>query len=88
MLRGSAGTDHEEIGLDRAVLDVHGACTMGRWSGGRAGDYFEAGFNSFLTKRTPMVNVRATMLDDTTGFEPFVETYTSEKVPWATTAAA
>jgi hypothetical protein len=36
---------------------------------------------------TPMVNVRATMLDDTTGFEPFVETYTSEKLPWATTPA-
>ena len=36
---------------------------------------------------TPMVNVRATMLDDTTGFEPFVETYTSEKLPWVTTAA-
>jgi hypothetical protein len=36
----------------------------------------------------PMVNVRATMLDDTTGFEPFVETYVSDKLPWATTPAA
>ena len=33
------------------------------------------------------VNVRATMLDDSTGFSPFVETYTSEKLRWATTAA-
>ena len=36
----------------------------------------------------PMVNVRATMLDDTTGFEPFVGTYVSEKLPCATTPAA
>jgi hypothetical protein len=35
----------------------------------------------------PMINVRATRLDDTTGFEPFVETYTSEKLPWAKTPA-
>jgi hypothetical protein len=55
--------DHEEIDLDRAVLDVHGACTMGRWSGGRAGDYFEAGFNSYLSKRAPLVNVRGTPCD-------------------------
>ena len=33
------------------------------------------------------VNVRATMLDDASGFVPFIETYTSEKLPWATTPA-
>jgi hypothetical protein len=33
------------------------------------------------------VNVRATMLDDPSGFCPFIETYTSEKLPWATTPA-
>src|SRR5215470_14031197 len=33
------------------------------------------------------VNVRATMLDDPSWFVPFVETYTSEKLPWATTPA-
>jgi hypothetical protein len=33
------------------------------------------------------VNVRATMLDDSSGFSPFIETYTSEKLPWATTPA-
>lgn len=38
------------------------------------------GFDSF-------VNVRATLLDDPRGFVPFVETMTSEKLPWATTAA-
>jgi hypothetical protein len=33
------------------------------------------------------VNVRATMLDDTSWFTPFIETWTSEKLPWATTPA-
>jgi hypothetical protein len=34
-----------------------------------------------------IVNVRATMLDDASWFSPFIETYTSEKLPWATTPA-
>jgi hypothetical protein len=34
------------------------------------------------------VNVRATMLDDPAWFEPFVELWTSEKLPWAETGAA
>jgi hypothetical protein len=33
------------------------------------------------------VNVRATMLDDPSWFTPFIETWTSEKLPWATTPA-
>jgi hypothetical protein len=33
------------------------------------------------------VNVRATMLDDASDFSPFIETYTSEKLPWAGTPA-
>jgi hypothetical protein len=33
------------------------------------------------------VNVRTTMLDDASGLDPFIETYTSEKLPWATTPA-
>jgi hypothetical protein len=33
------------------------------------------------------VNVRATLLDDTGWFEPFVETYASERLPWARTPA-
>ncbi|MBX9458104.1 MAG: GFA family protein [Rhizobium sp.] len=33
------------------------------------------------------VNVRPTMLDDARWFAPFIETFTSEKLPWATTAA-
>ncbi len=34
------------------------------------------------------VNLRAPMLDDATWVVPFVETYTSEKFPWAETGAA
>jgi len=33
------------------------------------------------------VNVRTTMLDDPSGFEPFVETWTREKLPWVTVPA-
>jgi hypothetical protein len=33
------------------------------------------------------VNLRATMLDDPQWFTPFIETCTSEKLPWATTPA-
>jgi hypothetical protein len=34
-----------------------------------------------------LVNVRATMLDDPSWFMPFIETMTSEKLPWASTPA-
>lgn len=33
------------------------------------------------------VNVRATMLDDDSWFEPFVEVWAGQKLPWAATAA-
>lgn len=33
------------------------------------------------------VNVRPTMLDERRWFEPFIETYTREKLPWASTPA-
>jgi hypothetical protein len=34
-----------------------------------------------------MVNVRATMFDDTSWFAPLVDIYTSEKLPWVSTGA-
>lgn len=34
-----------------------------------------------------VVNVRATMLDDASGFAPFMETQTDEKLPWTETGA-
>ena len=40
-----------------------------------------------FTKLDGFVNLRPTMLDDATWFAPFIETWTSEKLPWATTPA-
>ncbi|OCW55836.1 GFA family protein [Hoeflea olei] len=34
-----------------------------------------------------MVNVRPTLLEDSSWFTPFIETVTAEKLPWATTPA-
>jgi hypothetical protein len=34
-----------------------------------------------------IVNIRTTMLDDASWLEPFIETWTREKLPWATTPA-
>lgn len=46
---------------------------------------------SWLFTKAPgldwFVNVRPTMLDDAAWFSPFMETCTSEKLPWATTPA-
>jgi len=46
---------------------------------------------SWLFTRMPgidfFVNVRPTMLDDPAWSTPFIETWTSEKLPWATTPA-
>lgn len=33
---------------------------------------------------SPFVNLRATMLDDATWFEPFIESCVDEKLPWVT----
>lgn len=41
-----------------------------------------------LNERVPFVNVRATMLDDPAPFPPFIESYVSEKLPWAQTGAS
>jgi hypothetical protein len=62
--------------------------------GGLHGDiqhYFCSHCMSWLFTRMPgldqFVNVRATMLDDAAWFSPYIETYTSEALPWATTPA-
>ncbi|MBD2233887.1 GFA family protein [Phormidium tenue FACHB-1052] len=33
------------------------------------------------------VNIRASLMEDAQSFSPFIETYTDEKLPWATTPA-
>jgi hypothetical protein len=56
---------------------------------GETHHYFCPRCMSWMFTRTEgfdwLVNVRATMLDDPSWFIPFIETWTSEKLPWATT---
>lgn len=40
-----------------------------------------------ITAYPAMVNVRPTMFDDHAWFEPFIETFTKTKLPWARTEA-
>ncbi len=58
---------------------------------GEARHYFCAYCMSWLFTRPEgaeaFVNVRATMMEDAQSFSPFVEAYTDEMLPWATTAA-
>lgn len=58
---------------------------------GAIGHFFCPHCLSWVFTRIPgdlgFVNLRTTMLDDPAPFPPFVETYTSEKLPWATTPA-
>ncbi len=54
--------------------------------------YFCAHCMSWLFTRPEVmddfVNVRATLMENVQSYSPFVETYTDEKLPWATTPAA
>ncbi|MBP7241883.1 GFA family protein [Amaricoccus sp.] len=44
-------------------------------------------FTRFEAGGMEIVNLRPTMLDDPSWFAPFVETWTSERLPWAQTPA-
>jgi len=60
-------------------------------AGTAAGHHFCPQCMTWMFTRPPgydfFVNVRTTMLDNTEGLAPFVETYTCEKLPWAATPA-
>jgi hypothetical protein len=70
---------------------TQGAPVIGGLHGDAAHHYFCPHCMSWMFTRAVgldwFVNVRATMLDDASGFTPFLETFTSEKLPWATTPA-
>lgn len=40
-----------------------------------------------VTAGVPFVDLRATLLDDPSGFEPFIEVHLAEKLPWVVPAA-
>ncbi|MER0237562.1 GFA family protein [Fulvimarina sp. MAC8] len=50
-------------------------------------DHCKSWLFSYHPKIEGFVNVRATMLEDAATYEPFIETYTSEMLPWARTPA-
>jgi len=70
---------------------VEGETAIGGLHGDEAHHYFCPHCMSWLyTKPQALdwfVNVRSTMLDGHPASEPFLETYTSEKLPWVTTPA-
>lgn len=81
----SALIPHEGFSVTR------GDPVIGGLRGGEVRHFFCPDCMSWMFTRfddpMPFVNVRPTMLEDCSWFEPFVETYTSEKLPWATTPA-
>jgi hypothetical protein len=68
-----------------------GEPVLGGLQGEFRGHYFCSHCMSWMFTRAPgmdwFVNLRPTMLDDPSWFKPFIETYTSEKLPWARTPA-
>lgn len=65
----------------------------GSLAGEDFGHFFCGWCMSWMFTRPPpvlgdFVNLRVTMLDDTSWFTPFMETQTAEKLPWVTTPAA
>ncbi len=71
---------------------VEGETVIGGMHGDQADHHHCDWCKSWLFTRPAQdmgfVNVRATMLDDATWFAPYVETFTSEMLPWAKTPAA
>jgi hypothetical protein len=71
---------------------IRGEPVIGGLHGAEAHHYHCAWCMSWVFTRPQIpgagfVNVRPTMLDDPKWFSPFIETYTSEKLPWASTPA-
>jgi hypothetical protein len=50
-------------------------------------DWCKSWLFTTITPDMGFVNVRATMLDDASWYVPFIETFTSEALPWAKTPA-
>jgi hypothetical protein len=68
---------------------VHGEPVIGGLRNPQLGHHFCPNCMSWMfTRFAPeFVNVRAMMFDDTSWFEPFVETWTKTKLAWVSTPA-
>ena len=79
------------VAVPTAGFEVTGETVIGGLHGDDVHHYFCPHCMSWLyTKPQALdwfVNVRSTMLDGAPGSEPFLETYTSEKLAWVTTPA-
>lgn len=67
---------------ETAIGGLHGAQIRHRHC-----DWCKSWVYTTLPPEMGFVNVRATLLDDAGWYVPFVETFTSEALPWATTPA-
>lgn len=70
---------------------IQGEPVLGGLRGPQAHHYFCPHCMTWMFTRTEgmdwFVNLRPTMLDDASGFAPFIETWTAEKLPFAETGA-
>lgn len=69
---------------------TQGETVAGALHGPNRHDYCPNCMSWMFTRAAGMdwfVNVRPTLLDDASWFEPFIETATAEKLPWAATPA-
>lgn len=90
--RMSASAFSTTITLPADALEVtQGETVTGGLHGAEAQHQHCDWCKSWVFTRLPAeygaVNLRATMLDDATWFAPYMETYASEKLPWAQTGA-
>lgn len=72
-----------------AALAVEGKTQIGALHGANPYHYCSNCLNWLYTglSRAPFVNVRPTMFDVPAWSTPFIESYVTEKLPWATTSA-
>lgn len=75
--------------ISAAAFEVIGETQIGALHGANPYHYCSHCLNWLYTSLTsaPFVNVRPTMFDVPSWSTPFIESYVTEKLPWATTSA-
>jgi hypothetical protein len=89
--RMTGGAYSTSVAVPNAGFAVEGETVIGGLHGEQARHHHCDWCKSWMFTRIEpdigFVNVRATMLDDPSWFAPFLETYTSEALPWAVVGA-